>query len=295
MNQNIAAAPRGIWHGAFFMLAAALSFASVATLVRYLSQSLDPLVLVFFRNFFAVVFLLPWLFKTGLQVLKTARPGGHVLRAAMGLLYVQTWYFALSLLPLAEAVALNFVVPMFATAGAALFLGEAVKLRRWSAVAIGFAGTLVILRPGFTDLTPAMTLPVIAAALMAGSALVGKSLVSQDSPFTIVFYVVLAMTPLSLIPALFVWQWPTPGEFALLALLGIAAMAAHLFMTMAFARADASAVMPFDYTRLPFVAAFGFLVFGEVPDLWTWVGAAIIAGAAFYIARREGQLARGKT
>ena len=102
----------------------------------------------------------------------------------------------------------------------------------------------------------------------------------------------LLMTPMSLIPALFVWRWPSPETLVYLAGIGLLATVAHLFLTRAYMRADASAIMPFDYMRLPFVAALGFLLYGEMPDAWTWTGAAIIAASAFYIARREAVLAR---
>src|SRR3546814_6991260 len=102
----------------------------------------------------------------------------------------------------------------------------------------------------------------------------------------------LLLTPLSLLPALFVWRWPTPTEWALGLFIGLCAALAHNAFTRAFVQADASAMMPFDYMRLPFVAVVGYLLFAEVPDGWTWAGAAVIAGAAIYIAQREAQVAR---
>ena len=135
-------------------------------------------------------------------------------------------------------------------------------------------------------------LPVVAAVFMAVSTLLVKSLSRSESPAAIVIYMNLILTPLSLAPALFVWRWPGGSDFALLILIGLLAAIAHILLTRAYARADASAVMPFDYARLPFVAALAFFVFGEVPDLWTWVGAAIIGASAIYIAHREAQVAR---
>jgi drug/metabolite transporter (DMT)-like permease len=216
----------------------------------------------------------------------------HLWRAAVGLVAMLTWFSAIAYLPLAEAVALNFTVPLFATAGAALFLGEAVRARRWTATAVGFLGVVVILRPGFTEFTPLMTLPVIAAGFMAVSTLLVKSLSRTEAPAAIVTYMNLLLTPLSLLPALFVWRWPTLTELGLGLFIGLCAALAHNAFTRAFVQADASAVMPFDYSRLPFVAMVGYLLFAEVPDGWTWVGAAIIAAAAIYIAQRESRLAR---
>jgi drug/metabolite transporter (DMT)-like permease len=236
--------------------------------------------------------MLPWLARHGRVGLRTERLKVHLGRSAVGLCAMLCWFSAVAYLPMAEAVALNFTVPFFATAGAAIVLGEVVRARRWSATAIGFLGVLIILRPGFTEITPLMALPVIAACFMAISVLFVKSLSRTEAPAAIVLYMNLLLTPLSLGPALFVWRWPTLAELGLGAFIGLCAVTAHIFFTRAFARADASAIMPFDYSRLPFVAAIGFVLFGEVPDAWTWVGAAVIAGAAIYIAQREARVAR---
>jgi drug/metabolite transporter (DMT)-like permease len=253
---------------------------------------MHPFQIAFLRNVFALAFMLPWLVRHGRVGLRTQRLNMHLWRAAVGLVAMLTWFSAIAYLPLAEAVALNFTVPLFATAGAALFLGEAVRARRWTATAVGFLGVVVILRPGFTEFTPLMTLPVIAAGFMAVSTLLVKSLSRTEAPAAIVTYMNLLLTPLSLLPALFVWRWPTLTELALGVFIGLCAALAHNAFTRAFVQADASAVMPFDYTRLPFVAVVGYLLFAEVPDGWTWVGAAIIAGAAIYIAQRESRVAR---
>jgi drug/metabolite transporter (DMT)-like permease len=253
---------------------------------------MHPFQIAFLRNVFALTFMLPWLIRHGRVGLRTQRLNMHLWRAAVGLVAMLTWFSAIAYLPLAEAVALNFTVPLFATAGAALFLGEAVRARRWTATAVGFLGVVVILRPGFTEFTPLMTLPVIAAGFMAVSTLLVKSLSRTEAPAAIVTYMNLLLTPLSLLPALFVWRWPTLTELGLGLFIGLCAALAHNAFTRAFVQADASAVMPFDYSRLPFVAVVGYLLFAEVPDGWTWVGAAIIAGAAIYIAQRESRVAR---
>ena len=274
------------------MTAAAFCFSIMNVAIRIVSGELDPLQIAFFRNLFALAFMLPWLARAGLTGLATRRIGTHLWRAAMGMLAMVCWFYSIALLPLAEAVALNFTVPLFATAGAALFLGEIVRARRWSATLVGFLGVLVILRPGFTELSASMALPVLAAVFMALATLIVKSLSRSESPAAIVLYMNLILTPLSLVPALFVWRWPSWTALALLVLIGLLAALAHIALTRAYTKADASAVMPFDYARLPFVAALAFLVFGQVPDLWTWAGAAIIAGSAIYIARREALVAR---
>jgi drug/metabolite transporter (DMT)-like permease len=277
---------------ALLMTGASLGFSVMNILIRNASAELDTLQIAFFRNFFAFAFMLPWLASVGFEGLRTTRLKLHLVRGAISLCGMLLWFYSVTLLPLAEAVALNFTVPLFATAGAALILHEVVRARRWTATVVGFLGVLVILRPGFQELHLEMLLPVLAALFMALSVLVVKSLARTDSPGVIVLYMNVLLTPLSLIPALFVWRWPSAEVWAMMVGIGLLAALSHLLMTRAYKIADASAVLPFDYTRLPFIALLAFLFYGEVPDGWTWVGAAIIAASTFYIARREAVVSR---
>lgn len=275
------------------MIAAAFMFAVMNAGIKLAAaEGLHPFQIAFFRNAFALMFLLPWLARMGFDGLRTARLKVHLLRAVIGLIAMLCWFTAVVRMPMAEAVALNFTVPLFATAGAAFFLGETVRARRWTATIVGFLGVLIILRPGFVEFTPVMTLPIIAACFMAVTVLIVKSLSRTEEPMTVVLYMNLLLTPLSLVPALFAWQTPSLRALLLMAFVGACAVLAHIAFTRSFARADASAILPFDYARLPFVAAIGFLLFDETPDGWTWVGAAVIAAAAVYIAHRETRVAR---
>mgnify|MGYP006440413167 CR=1 FL=1 len=277
--------------GAVLMLGAALGFSLMAGLIRAASTELHPLQIVFFRNAFALAFTLPWLLRVGGAGLRTGRIKLHLARAGLGLCAMSCWFSAVTLLPLAQAIALNFLVPLFATAAAALLLHELVGPRRWTATAVGFLGVLVIVRPGVESVTLATGLPVLAAAFMALAAVSVKALARTDSPGAIVFYMNLFLTPLSLGPALLVWDWPAePRTWAAVVAVGFLAVVAQQFLTRSYQRADASAVVPFQYARLPFSAAIGYAFFDETPDVWTFVGAAIIAGAAVYIARREARL-----
>jgi drug/metabolite transporter (DMT)-like permease len=286
--------------GALYMIAASFLFALMNGAIRLLGDGwgaeggagMHPFQIAFLRNVFALAFMLPWLMHHGRVGLRTNRLHMHLWRAGVGLIAMLCWFSAVAYLPLAEAVALNFTVPLFATAGAALVLGEVVRARRWTATIVGFLGVLVILRPGLTEFTPLMTLPVIAACFMAASMLIVKSLSRTEAPAAIVLYMNLLLTPLSLIAAFFVWRWPTLTELGLGLFIGFCAALAHNAFTRAFVLADASAIIPFDYARLPFVALVGYLLFAEVPDGWTWVGAAVIAAAAIYIAQRETRVAR---
>ena len=276
------------------MTAAAFFFALMNTLVRLATAELPPLEVAFFRNLFAVASMLPWMLSSGFSGFYTRHLGLHLARAVVGVVSMALWFTSLALVPLADAVALNFTMPLFIVAGAAIILGEKVGPRRWSATAIGFLGMLVILRPGITEVSPVMALPVAAAVFMATSVLLLKHMSATVRAGTSVLYLNLLMTPLSLVPAVFVWVWPRWEDYVLLAALGLLATLAHLALARSLATADASAIVPFDYARLPFIALFAFVLFGEVAEIWTWVGAAIIAGSAFYIARREAVLARKK-
>lgn len=280
--------------GALLMTGASVCFAVMNVLIRLAAAELDPAQIAFFRNFFALLFMMPWLLKTGAVSFHTASLKLQLLRGCIGLIAMLCWFTSVAILPLDQAVALNFTVPLFATIAAALILHEVVRARRWTATAIGFLGIVVIARPGAGEITPAMALPIIAAAFMAISIVIVKWLSQRDPPTVIVFYQNLIMTPLSLVPALFFWRWPSALVLTYLVGIGATAVLAHMLLTRAYTKADASAIIPFDYTRLPFIAIGAYLVFGEEPDIWTWVGAAIIAGSSIYIARREAVVARDR-
>jgi len=276
--------------GALWMCGAACAFALMVNLVRHLTQSLDPLQVVFFRNAFGLLAMLPWLLRHGPAVLRTAHLGLHALRAAIGIVAMVCWFTTLALLPLAEATALSFTAPIFTSVLAMLLLGEVMRARRWSATVVGFAGALIILRPGFTSLQPAALLAIVTALVWAGSTILVKVMARTESAGAIVTWLVLFSTPVSLLAALFVWQTPTLAQLGLAALLGTAGSIGHFCMTRALAVAEASAVMPFDYLRLPVVALIAYLAFGEVPDLWVWLGGAVIAASGLYIVQREARL-----
>lgn len=278
--------------GGLWMVGFTMTFAVLMAMVRHVSAEIHPIEISFFRNFFALVVMLPWFARTGLGGLRTRRFGLHGFRALSGVIAMGALFMAVSLMPLAEVTALTFTSPLFATAGAALVLGETVRLRRWTATAVGFAGTLIILRPGAETLTPAAMIALLAAVFIATSMLSIKSLSATEPPSVILLYMGILMTPMSLVPALFVWTWPSAEAWAWLAVIGGVATVGQLAVARAFAAADASAVMPFDFFRLVFTAALGFALFGEGLDVWTWVGAGLILASSVYIARREARLGK---
>jgi drug/metabolite transporter (DMT)-like permease len=275
-----------------WMVLACFIFSILNALIRTTSAHLHTFEVAFFRNLFGLVFMLPWLLRVGLSGLQTGRLKLYFWRVVIGLASMLTWFAALAILPFAQAIALSFAAPLFATIMAGTMLGETVRARRWTATIVGFVGVLIIVRPGLSGLSVGAGLALVSAALSSISVIVVKQLSRTESINAVVTYMVLLMTPMSLLPALFYWQWPPLAVWPLLVGMGLAGTLGHLCYVRALQMAEASAVMPYDYTRLLFAAIIGWIVFGEVPDFWTWVGAAVIVGAALYIAHREALLKR---
>jgi drug/metabolite transporter (DMT)-like permease len=273
--------------GALWMCAAATAFALMITLVRHLTDGLHPLQVVFLRTAFGLVAMLPWLLRQGIGLLRTGRLRLHLLRALIGIFAMVGWFTTLSLMPLAEATALSFTAPIFTSVLAVLILGEVMRLRRWTATAIGFLGAVIILRPGVAAIEPAALLAVATAAIWASSTILIKVMARTESAGAITTYMVLLTTPMTLLAALFVWQHPTLEQLGWAALLGAAGSTGHFCMSRALATADATVVAPLDYLRLPIVALIAFIAFGEVPGVWVWLGGAVIAASSVYIAQRE--------
>lgn len=278
--------------GAVLMVGACAGFASMMAIVRLVSAEVHPFEAAFFRNLFGLLFMLPWLLHAGPRRLRTGRPSMHLARAVLGLIAMLLLFTAVALLPLAEVTALSFTAPLFGTLGAALLLRERVGRRRWLATLAGFAGALLVIRPGLGAFSGAALVALASAAAIAAAQLTVKSLSRTEHPNAIVLIMGLLMTPLSLVPALFVWTWPDPATLLWLLLMGLVATIGQVLLVRAMAMADASAVMPFDFSRLIFASVLGYLLFGEAPDAWTWAGGAIVVAATVYIARREAVLAR---
>ncbi len=271
---------------------AMLMFAIANGFIRYTSQSIPAIEVAFFRALFGTIFMAPILLRTGLAGLRTDRHGLLLLRGALVAVQSGMWMYSLYLLPIDKATALNFTVPIWATIGAALILRERVRARRWSAVGIGILGSLVILRPGLEAYEPASLVPLAAAVGMALSMLIVKTLSRTEPAHTIVLYMGIYSTPFLLLATLPVWQTPDTTILGLLFVLSAFGATGQYMLTRAFAMAEASAVVPYDFFRLPFGAIVGWFWFGELMDFWSWVGAAVIFAAGAYIAHRESQVAK---
>jgi drug/metabolite transporter (DMT)-like permease len=285
---NLSANLRGI----VLMLVSTVGFAAMHGAVRHLSTELHPFEIAFFRNIFGLLALAPWFLRYGVTPLRTRRLPLHGLRAGLNIVAMLAFFYALSITSLARVTSLSFTAPLFATLLAMLVLGEVVRLRRWVAMLCGFVGTLVILRPGFTEIDQGSLLVLLSAAAWASALTVIKVLSRTDSSVTITCYMVVLMAPISLVPALWVWQWPTGQQLLWLVAIGVVGTLGQLVMTQALKEAETSVVMPFDFFKMIWASLLGFIFFAEVPTLFTWIGAGIIFASTSYIAYREHKVTR---
>ena len=278
------------------IIVATLCFTGMHTVIRYSSTvgSVHPFEIAFFRNLFGLLVMAPLFWRQGFSVLRTDHLGLHIGRCSVQVVTMLMFFTALSMSPLAKVSAMSFTAPLFATLGAILILGERVRVRRIVALALGFVGAMIIIRPGIAEVDLGMLLVLGSSAIWAGSMLVIKVLARTDSAVTITAYQGLVLTPLSLIAAVFVWSWPGWDMLALFALMGLFGTLGHLCFAESFRLADATSILPFDFLRLIWASAIGFLLFAEVPELWTWVGGVLIFTSTTYIAFREAKLKRGQ-
>jgi drug/metabolite transporter (DMT)-like permease len=274
--------------GAMWMVASCVFLTGLSALGRYLSQAgVDPLQIVFCRLVFAWVCMLPWMMQRGIGSIRTSQLKLYLVRCVASMLAMTTWFYALSMISVSEVTALSFLAPLFTTIGAALVLGEVVRLRRWTATVIGFCGALIIIRPGIVEMGAGNWFALASAVCMGTSALLIKVLTRGDDPWTVVFFSHLLMIPMALIPALFVWTWPSLEVWLFLLATSPVALLGHIMLTKAFSLTDASIVAAVDFSKLPVAALIGWLAFGELTDIWTWIGASVIFISSFYIVRRE--------
>ncbi len=282
----------GTTRGIVLMLFSTLAFSSMHALIRHLSAALHPIEIALFRNLFGLIVFLPWFLRYGVAPLYTRRLKLHGLRAVLNVSAMFAFFMALSLSPIATVTALGFTAPIFAAILGMVVLGEVFRLRRWAAILCGFAGTLVILRPGFQELDTGATLTLASALLWGSTLIVIKVLGRTDSSITITSYSNILLSLLSLVPTLFVWQTPEGLLWLWLLLIAALGTCGQLAVAQSLKEAETGVVMPFDFSKLIWVAIFGYVFFAEVPGPFVWLGGAMIFGGTCYIAYREGQLAR---
>ncbi len=267
-------------------------FATMGIFIRLSSETLHTLEIVFFRNALALVFFFPFIAKNGLAVLNSKKKKLYGARALINVTGMAAGFAALTMIPLAEATALSFTAPLFATFAAAIIFGEIIRIRRIIALMLGFLGMLFILQPGVNEISTGSILAIINAVTIAITVLIVKKLTNTERPEIIVIYMALFQTPLALIPAMFFWKWPDLMTWVWLIALATAGTLGHLFYTKAIQLAEVSQMQPIEFIRLPIVAGLAFFLFGEIPTFWTWVGGAIIFSATAYVTHRESKLSK---
>ncbi|TWI11884.1 DMT family transporter [Aerolutibacter ruishenii] len=277
---------------ALLMLGSTVFFGLMAVAIKLASQTLHTFEIAFFRNFFGLIAALPLLWRHGPDLLRTTQLPRYVVRCAIGVMSMLCGFWAIGNLPLAQAVSLSYSTPLFVTIAAVLMLGEQVRARRWAAVVLGFIGVLVIVRPGSAGFS-AGTLIALSAAVLSGLVSIQIKQLSRTEPADrIVLWTTLLWVPMSLIPALFVWEWPRGITWLWVAAAGGLGTTGHMLWTRALKLGDVSALTPISFMQLPLVAVLGYLLFDEQVDRWTVIGAGVIFSANAYIAHREAQLAR---
>ena len=255
---------------------------------KYLSATLPSIEIAWIRFLvFALIMSPAMLPGSPLFALQSSRPGLQAMRGVTLLASSLFFISGLRFLPIAEASATGFVAPLFVTALSILFLGESVGLRRWLATAVGLVGVLIILRPGTGAFHPAAFFPIVSALAWACTLIMTRMVSGREHVLTTMTY--SSMVGACILCALVPLVWVTPSWHDILfgVFIGVASTAGQWIVVLAFRYADASVLAPFSYTQLLWVSILGFIVFGEVPDIWTVTGAVFIVGSGLYTAHRE--------
>lgn len=282
----------GHFRAAALMLASTMFFAMMVVAIRLASKDLHTFEIAFFRNFFGLIATLPLLLKHGPDLLRTTQLPRYVFRCLIGICSMLAGFWAIGHLPLAQAVSLSYSTPLFVTLAAAAMLNERVRARRWTAVVLGFIGVLIIVRPGSSEFSVDALIAVLAAVMSALVAIQIKQLSQIEPADRIVLYTTLLWVPMSLLPALTVWQWPHGITWLWVIAAGFMGTGGHMLWTRALKLGEVSALTPISFMQLPIVVLFGWWLFDEALDHWTLLGALIIFSANAYIAHREAVLSR---
>ncbi|GAB4380810.1 MAG: DMT family transporter [Elainellaceae cyanobacterium] len=272
------------------MVFATAAFSSAHAIIRYVSQEIHPFEIGFFRTALGLIPLIPWCIWTRLPGLQRQKLGLYTSRAGVSTLAMMTFFLGVSLTPLAEASALNFSAPLFASAAAILFLREKASLLRWFALGFGFLGALVILRPGFGTVSIGGLIVLLSSFFVAWVFILIKLLSRTESSLAITVHTSLLQVPMTLLIALPVWHWPNAEQTLWMLLVGSLSMFGQIAMTQSFKEADVTKVLPFQFFQLIWAVLIGYTLFAEIPDLWTWVGGVMIFLSSMFVAVKEAKL-----
>jgi len=275
------------------MLGSAASISGANGAVQHLSHSnLHVFEIAFFRQLLGLIFMSALFLRGGLRPLITRKLGLHVLRSVLNVLAMLAFFYGLSLEPLAKVVSLGLTAPLFATLGAVIFLRERMTPHRWVALGIGVAGAVIILRPGIQVVSLGALMVLLSNTLWAVALVVIKVLTRTESSVTVALYSSLLQTPIAFMFAIFFWQWPTAEQLVWLAGIAIFGTISQLALTEAFRKADATLVLPADFTKVIWASLIGYFFFDQVPEIWVGIGAVVIFSAVFYNSYSDSRFSR---
>jgi drug/metabolite transporter (DMT)-like permease len=282
----------GAARGAVLMSGGSITLVLMALLIKQLGTRIPAIEILFFRSFVGFLFVLPLFVRNPLEPFRTRRPGAHLVRGVVGTLGNVCFFWTITHMLLADAMALQFSRPLFMIPLAVLVLGEIAGLRRWTVAVVGFCGILLYSRPFTAGFDPGAFVGAAGALLAALVVLCIKWLAKTEPTRVIMFYYAFWTAVLSAVPAFLWWVTPTPFELMLLVGVGFLGILGQGMITQAWTQADAAALVTLDYSRILYAAIAGFLVFGEVPGVWSFAGMALIVGASLYLVLSEGRRAR---
>jgi len=291
------AAPRATdnLRGALWMLGSALGFTAMTVLIKFLGDDYPATLQTFYRQAAGLVILLPIIVRRGRAAFATTRPGILFFRSAAGTLGMILSFYAFQKMPLADANALSFTRTLWLVPLAAFVVRETVGPLRIGAAVVGFLGVLLMVRPGAGG-EFALGLPALAmltASFLFALTITGMKVMTRDHSPTVLLVWAATLGFIFAIPGAFIaWRWPEPGDLALLCLMGVLGTITQACYIKGMQQGDAAAMTPIDYTRLVFTVAAGFLIFHELPSVWTMAGAGVVVASTLFITIREQQLAR---
>jgi len=282
------ALPASNLNAILFMVLAGGVNVCMLSMIKYLTADLHAFQIAFFRCLFGFIALTPVILRNGgFAVMKTRRIGLHALRGGLNAVAMLLYFWALTYSPLDLVSAISFSAPLFAALLAILILREKVGLRRWAGLAVGFLGALVILRPGSDALDFGALLALGSSLGWAMAIITIKQLTRTESPLAVTAWAALFVGLFALGPALYVWRWPDPWQWGLILVIGALGSIVQFSFAKAFSLAETTVVLPFDFLKLVWAAIIGYLLFSDVPVIWTWLGGSVIFASTIYVAYRE--------
>ncbi len=277
---------------AFWIILSGVLITIQLAIVRMIAQDVNVFEIIFIRAGFGLIFIVPMLIRGGGIYLKPKRLGLNILCGTLAFIATFCFYFAAKYLPLADITAIHFIRPIFAACAAALILGEVLNGRRVTAFAMALVGAAIIVRPGYVDFNVGILFVFGVIAVQSWNPINRKMLSKVEHPDTVAVWNVLTVLPLGAICTIFVWTVPTVEQVGWMAVIGVLEMINQRVLARAYLQGDAILVVGLHYTRLPIAAFVGYLMFGDVPEIWIWIGGTVIACAAIFLARGEMQDAR---